>query len=465
KIMTDVVLLNSPNIPGRVARMFYLLNDNAKTAVYLIRALELKSEKELLNALKKDLKNKDLQKYCLTKFFEASENKELTDMLTSINPTQIKEFKDEYEKDLWSIKAWIHDWTEAFKQAKEKKGFVFVDFTASWCGPCKYLKKTVFIDEKFKEFIESNNWTLLMIDEALHRDLISKYKIQAFPTVAVFNENEEEIDRLVGAYGTDRFMQFFQLCLDNDNTFYILKKDFEAGDQDEITVARLMMKYHERGDKENFEKLMAIVKEKYPENPELKVYNAIKNFKEDRENSLKVIEEKMYLLDADLELFDQAINYYFYDLKKKKDWKKMRESLDSFENDQGTETLLDYYYQVLCATGDVDLLLEKKDVFIEYSTPEFFQWLEKIKSEKNKKNLLIGISEFQNNAYNFGLEIHRGTGVFQPGKETEFIDTVSGEKCLMQDKDGADYVFCPKPINYKLKSIKFNLNTMQLEIK
>ena len=72
----------------------------------------------------------------------------------------------------------------------EKK--VLVDFYATWCGPCKMLSP--IIDEVANE---NNEVLFARVDVDKCEILSSKYKIEAMPTLIVF-ENGKEIERSVG---------------------------------------------------------------------------------------------------------------------------------------------------------------------------------------------------------------------------------------------------------------------------
>src|SRR5438045_3945454 len=45
------------------------------------------------------------------------------------------------------IKFIEQDWNKAMEQAKADKKLIFLDIYATWCGPCKMLKKNTFTDE------------------------------------------------------------------------------------------------------------------------------------------------------------------------------------------------------------------------------------------------------------------------------------------------------------------------------
>lgn len=67
-----------------------------------------------------------------------------------------------------------------------------VDFSASWCGPCKMLAPV--IDEISKEY-ENIKFYNLDVDEC--DELVEKYNISSVPTIIIL-KNKEEIDREIG---------------------------------------------------------------------------------------------------------------------------------------------------------------------------------------------------------------------------------------------------------------------------
>ncbi|CAX44383.1 HSP70 interacting protein/thioredoxin chimera, putative [Candida dubliniensis CD36] len=68
-----------------------------------------------------------------------------------------------------------------------------LNFTASWCGPCKAIKHVV--DQAYGQF---QGVEIVRIDLDSQRELASKYSITSVPTF-VFIETGKEVDRIQGA--------------------------------------------------------------------------------------------------------------------------------------------------------------------------------------------------------------------------------------------------------------------------
>ena len=64
-----------------------------------------------------------------------------------------------------------------------KEGVVFVDFFATWCGPCKMLSPIV--DEVSNEIKDVK---FIKVDVDTSNDIASKYNIMSIPTLMIFKD-------------------------------------------------------------------------------------------------------------------------------------------------------------------------------------------------------------------------------------------------------------------------------------
>ncbi len=70
---------------------------------------------------------------------------------------------------------------------------VLLDFTATWCGPCKMLAPVM--EELAEEW--EGKVQVYKIDVDQSQDLAMKYQVMSVPTVMIFVDGEEK-ERLVG---------------------------------------------------------------------------------------------------------------------------------------------------------------------------------------------------------------------------------------------------------------------------
>lgn len=80
-----------------------------------------------------------------------------------------------------------------FESILNNNELVFVDFFASWCGPCKMFSPIVEqISQKYKDKI-----TVLKIDIDENSEIAEKYSIQSVPTSILF-KNNNIVERVSG---------------------------------------------------------------------------------------------------------------------------------------------------------------------------------------------------------------------------------------------------------------------------
>ena len=95
---------------------------------------------------------------------------------------------------------------DALKKAKSENKLVFVDFMATWCGPCKALATKVFPDQEIGDYFNAH-FVCVQIDVDKEKDIARKYQIQAMPTLVFMNNNGKAITRVTGATSKTRLLK------------------------------------------------------------------------------------------------------------------------------------------------------------------------------------------------------------------------------------------------------------------
>ncbi len=89
------------------------------------------------------------------------------------------------------------DFDKACLKAKEEKKVVLIDFFTTWCGPCKKLDAVTWKDKDVISWLEQNT-IALKIDAEKEESLAKRYKVSAYPTIAIISPEGKVIDSIVG---------------------------------------------------------------------------------------------------------------------------------------------------------------------------------------------------------------------------------------------------------------------------
>jgi len=80
-----------------------------------------------------------------------------------------------------------------FEETVKNNKLVFIDFWATWCGPCRALAPT--IDELVREY--AGKVLIGKLDVDGNPSTAEKFQVFSIPTMILFKD-EHEVDRLVG---------------------------------------------------------------------------------------------------------------------------------------------------------------------------------------------------------------------------------------------------------------------------
>jgi len=80
---------------------------------------------------------------------------------------------------------------------------VFVDFWATWCGPCSIVAPIV--EELAKEYEGKVNFVKVDVDQ--NKELASKYNIFSIPTLAIFR-NGQVVSQAPGAVSKESIRNY-----------------------------------------------------------------------------------------------------------------------------------------------------------------------------------------------------------------------------------------------------------------
>lgn len=135
-------------------------------------------------------------------------------------------------------------WQQVQAKAKAENKPVFIDCFATWCGPCKYMSKVVFADEKASKFFNENFINIkLQLDitdadneevkswYATGKEIAKTYNVNVYPTFLFFNSDGKAIHKVVGAADADQFIEKCKKALNAETQYYTVMSKYQAGER------------------------------------------------------------------------------------------------------------------------------------------------------------------------------------------------------------------------------------------
>ncbi|KAB1200495.1 Thioredoxin H-type [Morella rubra] len=87
----------------------------------------------------------------------------------------------------------VEAWNEHLQKGNESNKLIVVDFTASWCGPCRFIAP--FLAELAKKLPQV---TFLKVDVDELKSVAQDWAVEAMPTFMLLKEGKI-VDKVVGA--------------------------------------------------------------------------------------------------------------------------------------------------------------------------------------------------------------------------------------------------------------------------
>ena len=138
---------------------------------------------------------------------------------------------------------------EALARATSENKLLVVDAMTSWCGPCKQMDRTTWIDSNLVSWLSANAVTI-QLDMDQHPAIKEKLQIRAYPTIVAFRGGRE-FDRVVGYRSASQMREWLAGVNDERTELDHLKERLvelreQRGDVGErLAVARALIDHDE----------------------------------------------------------------------------------------------------------------------------------------------------------------------------------------------------------------------------
>jgi thiol-disulfide isomerase/thioredoxin len=95
----------------------------------------------------------------------------------------------------------------ALAKAKAAGKMVFIDFEATWCGPCHTMDQWIWTDAEVAARLNAG-FVGVKIDADLEKALVKQYQIKGYPTMVILGSDGAEIKRFADYMGSKEMLLF-----------------------------------------------------------------------------------------------------------------------------------------------------------------------------------------------------------------------------------------------------------------
>ena len=92
---------------------------------------------------------------------------------------------------------------KGYDELMKNKKPVFVNFYATWCGPCQMMKPLV---EEIANEEQDERFIVAELDGDTEPELLVKLGIMSYPTFVIFKDGKE-VERIVGAQAKEALVE------------------------------------------------------------------------------------------------------------------------------------------------------------------------------------------------------------------------------------------------------------------
>ena len=127
---------------------------------------------------------------------------------------------------------------EVKAKAKKENKLIFVDAYTTWCGPCKWMAKTVFTNDTVADYFNSNFIsTKIDMEKGEGIEFRKKYNVFCFPNLLFIDDNGEVVHRRGGGMPPANFIAFAKEAQGSSNTYQAFAKEYETKKSDALFLS------------------------------------------------------------------------------------------------------------------------------------------------------------------------------------------------------------------------------------
>ncbi len=127
---------------------------------------------------------------------------------------------------------------EVLAKAKKENKPVMMDAYTTWCGPCKMMDKSVFVNDTVADYFNANFIPFKSdMEKGEGLELAKRYEVRAYPNFIFISPDGSVLHRSVGARPPKAFVEVGKAALDPKKQFAYYQKKYDGGDRNPEFVA------------------------------------------------------------------------------------------------------------------------------------------------------------------------------------------------------------------------------------
>lgn len=134
------------------------------------------------------------------------------------------------------IDFYSNSFDDAVELSKQTNKPLFVDFSTSWCGPCKKMENFVFTDSVVGAYY-NQHFICLKYDaeRGEGKTLKNRYEVNAYPTLLYLSPEQEVVSRHTGFRSSEDFIKMGSQVLNNESSYLSTMAAFENNNTGIVT--------------------------------------------------------------------------------------------------------------------------------------------------------------------------------------------------------------------------------------
>lgn len=153
-------------------------------------------------------------------------------------------------------------WPQVLDKAKRENKYIFVDFYASWCGPCKWMIKNMFPKKDVGDYFNEHFINVaIQLDEPTDteaakqrrkeaKEMEQKYGVKVLPTYLFFSPDGTPVHKIsIGAIKSEsEFISKARDAFDKSKQYYTVVRDYTQHKMDSQYLKNALSAMLEAGD-------------------------------------------------------------------------------------------------------------------------------------------------------------------------------------------------------------------------